>query len=165
MISKQVLLSLSILLCLHVTGEAVEIPCMPLWGAAKTVPWAVHSCKAVLAWCERQYSKGKMQFIVFSDGWWMWYTVTFKPLLPTHSPFFYPCHLQPLCCHILGCCMLCKAGEIISLWIWMKLDTQNWVCCSDLRQQKGYCCYQKVKVEMGTQVSLTILSEKQIEIY
>lgn len=36
---------------------------------------------------------------------------------------------------------------------------------SDLRQQKGYCCYQKVKVEMGTEVSLAILSEKQIEIY
>lgn len=89
--------------------RAAEIPFMPLWGAAKTMPCAVQSCKAVLEWCEKQFFEGKMQFIVFSDGWWMWYVITFKPLLPTHSPLFYPCYLQPLYCHILGCCIFCKA--------------------------------------------------------
>lgn len=68
--------------------------------------------------------------------WWLMNVIHchIQTSAPKSLPFFYPCYLQPLHSHILGCYMFCKADEIISFWIWMKLDVEKWVGCSDLRQ-------------------------------
>lgn len=57
MISKQMLLSLNIILCFHVTGVAAEISFMPLWGAAKTIP--VLTTAAVQPWHDVKSSSSR----------------------------------------------------------------------------------------------------------
>lgn len=74
--------------------------------------------------------------------------------------FFYPVYLQPFLCHICEYGVCCRTDEIMSFWIWMKLDIEEWVSCSDLMQSQSYHFYQNIEVEMWTQVSLTVLARE-----
>lgn len=93
--SKLDVIDFNCFLCCHL--------CMAVLGAAKTGACAAQDYRTSLLWREGGSFVAEMLFIVFSDGQWMWFTSTFKPVLLTH------CVLYPICISSLSYFgVLCK---------------------------------------------------------
>lgn len=121
-------------LCLHLTGVACWRNPLCVRCCKGTALFCPRLQNVALVWCAGSSFEEKMLFIVFSDGQWMWYISTFKPVLPTQSVLFLTCLVVTLSLSHLGCCVCFKTDEIIPIWLWMKLDIEEWVPHSDLRQ-------------------------------
>lgn len=117
MISQQMLLPLKTLLCLHVTGVAAEIPCMPLWGAAKTTARCCPQLQSSVGMVWKAVLWGENA--VHCVQWWLMNVIHchIQTSAPNSLPFLLSLLLATLYCHILGCFMCCKAGEVISFWM------------------------------------------------
>lgn len=121
-----------------------SLPSYHCGGCRNPLYATVGCCKDNALCCPHLQSSVDMMWKAVLQGenvvhyvqWWLMNVIHhhIQTSAPNSLPFFYPCYLQPLYCHILGCCICCKAEEIISFWILMKLDIEKWVGCSGLRQ-------------------------------